>query len=166
MSAYIPYKAGEGDEIASVYMEMDGEDKNGDARAAAVVQQAKLLELSTQHGEGPQWEKADSQHRIGELLIAAWGIYQAHPGSGPVKAGAAKTKSDFFRWFDAIPEWDRVVMLSNKIRDIGTKVLGTPAQRKILAAEAPKLAAPGVKNELNLKPSVVKAFVRGVKYLD
>ncbi len=163
---YVAFDSSANDDVASVYMEMDGENKNGDARAAAVVQQAKLLELSAQHGDGPLWEKADPRHRIGELLIAGWEIYCGRPGSGPTKAGAAKSKIDFFQWLDAIPEWDRVVMLSNKIRQVGTSVLGTPAQRKLLAAEAPGLAAPGVKNELNLRPSVVKAFVRGVKYLD
>ena len=163
--SYTSYAPGQNDEIISTYMNLDGEANRTDARAEAIVQQAKLLELSTQHGQGPTWEKADPHHRIGELLIAAWEIYVAKPTSGPTIVGP-KSQRDFFAWLDSIPEWDRVVMISQKIREMGAAVLGTPQQRQILKAEAPKMGMAGVHKELNLKPSIIKAFVRGVQYLD
>lgn len=175
-------------EISSGFMEMDGQKKNSDTRAQALVKQAELLELSVQHGAGPQWEKADPKHRIGELLIAAWDVYCKKMGA------AAGERTDFFVWFDSIPEFDRVMMVSQKIKELGTTVRvneglkGLPTDyfdprrpHTLPTGQSAGCARPGYEGrivkeqtqvpnsvvfERNMRPSVVKAFCRGVKYLD
>jgi hypothetical protein len=148
-------------QISSAYMQMSGEDKDGDQRAQAIVDQAKLVRLSTKAAE---YERADPRHRIGELLIAAWRIYLRKPEMRTY--GPTKNPKDFFSWLDAIPEWDRIVMLSKEIRDLGTRVQGTPAEQQLLVTETLRPNLTGVKHDINLKPSVVAAFLKGVKYLD
>ena len=146
------------DDPVPTLMKLDGEEKNDDLRAQAIVQEAKLLSLSKQHGEGPLWEKEDGKHRIGELLIAAWDKYcEKHQPNGG-------EHSDFFKWFDAIPEYDRILMLSKEIKKVGSNVHGFMGQEHFVSRE--KFKSKDVVPERLMRPSVVKAFARGVKYLD
>ena len=84
-------------------------------------------------------EKEDSQHRMGDLLAAGLSIYnKAKSGQIPDKYGA-RLKS-FYPWLDGIPEFERVVLIKSH---------------------------PLLRNGADqLRPSMVKAFITGVKYLD
>lgn len=86
-------------------------------------------------------ERQDTQHRMGAMLGAALKIYQQKKVAGQLGAG----KPTFFRWLDAMPDRDRAFMIREVLQELG-----------------------GDKNrpDANLKPSLVKAFIRGVKYLD
>ena len=100
--------------------------------------QIKNLELRDQD----LLEKQDKKHRMGDLLEQCLKLYER-------KKGAAGNKG-FYEWLDAIPEWDRTVMIRDALALFG-------------ANSAQQAARP---DQLNLKPSMVKAFLYGVRYLD
>jgi hypothetical protein len=165
--------------IAVAMAEMEGGKYSDDEKWQEIVKAAQPVGLTGQYA-GPQWEHADPKHRVGELLMAAWNIYRQ-------KGGQAGEKSPgFFAWLDAIPELQRIMMLSDAIKSLGTKVLGTPQEQAAFLkyANAPDpdykvvthsvggakfkqpVIVPRADTRPNLKPSVVKAFVKGVAYLD
>lgn len=109
-----------------------------------------------------QWEGTDPRHRVGALLEACWNVYKVGGGQFPPRSPG------FYNWLDSIPEWDRVVMIADKMKEIGTAVLGTDREKtafvKSLQRLEEKKNAPDTRP--NLRPSIVKAFVKGVAYLD
>jgi hypothetical protein len=112
------------------------------------------LVLTEVEDHSTHWEQADPKHRMGDILNAAWRLYlKANPRNG------------FFEWLDSIPEWERISMLGNALKDSGIRVRPTLDERKAIAAER-KLYSPVDISNFNLKPSVVKAFITGVAYLD
>ena len=58
--------------------------------------------------------------------------------------GANKAQG-FYEWLDRLPEFERIVMIANSLRKQGGASAGS---------------------HHNLKPSLVRAFIKGVKYLD
>jgi len=144
------------DDPVPALMKLDGQEKNTDQRAEALVIQAKkLIPLCDDAG---RWEREDRQHRIGDLLATAWGIYKTKHKYG--------VQSDFFQWFDAIPEYDRIVMLSTDVRETGVVVHRQTGQEHLKLNLKEEFKSPDIARERLLRPSVVKAFLRGVKYLD
>jgi hypothetical protein len=88
-------------------------------------------------------EEADKKHRMGDLLKACYDVYnEKFPGAS---RGAASKAPGFYEWLDGLPEFERIVMIGNSLRKQG----GAPAG-----------------SHHNLKPSLVRAFLKGVKYLD
>jgi hypothetical protein len=85
-------------------------------------------------------EKEDKKHRMGDLLGACLAIYQK----------SKIVNKTFYQWLDSIPEWDRVTMIRNAIAEFSA----TSQQ------QAARL------DQLNLRPSMVFAFLYGVRYLD
>ena len=105
----------------------------------------KLLELKGEYLH----EKRDSKHRMGAMLAAALKIYtSSRLGQIPDKYGANNT-DDFIMWLDGIPEFERVMLLSTNLKSV---------------ARGPAGVRPT--HDENLTPSVVRAFLTGVKYLD
>jgi len=86
-------------------------------------------------------ETQDKRHRMSELLEACLKIYEARKGGTGGQT--------FYQWLDNIPEWERVVMIRNTLIFHG--------------ATSAKQAA---NTDGNIKPSMVNAFLYGVKYLD
>jgi len=100
-------------------------------------------------GGGIQKEHEDRHHRMGRLLVAAHTVFEQRP-----------RRQGFYDWLDAMPEWERVTMLSNAMKETAIRCLGSVAQNKWLDKNRGRL------DQQNLHPSVVKAFLRGVAYLD
>jgi len=96
-----------------------------------------------------QMERQDKRHRMGRLLAAAHDIYTQR-----------KPAQAFYDWLDAMPEWERIVMLSNAIKQAGIRCQGSVQQNKWLDKN------PHLLDQTNLNPSIVRAFLRGVAYLD
>lgn len=129
-----------------------------DQRWEAILRTVASLPLSSDEA---RWEQADPQHRIGKLLQACWQAYQEHGGK------AAEKSAGFFRWLDEMPEMRRISMIADAIKRHGTMVLGTTAQKVAFKqAEDQLKAGSTIDARANLRPSVVKAFVKGVAYLD
>jgi hypothetical protein len=87
-------------------------------------------------------EAQDPKHRMGDLLEGCFKVYeQKHPGD-PDGHG-------FYHWLDAMPDMERVMLVSN-------------------AESAGKNSAVMMRGSSkgNIQPSMVKAFMRGVAYLD
>lgn len=132
--------------------------ENDDQRWEAILRAVPSLPLSSDEA---RWEKADPHHRIGTLLQACWAVYQERGGK------EAAQSAGFFRWLDNIPEMRRITMISEVIQRHGTMVLGSAAQKQAFnQAEARVKAGSAIDERANLRPSVVKAFVKGVAYLD
>lgn len=93
---------------------------------------------------GPRYvrEAQDPKHRMGDLLEGCFHVYQQKNPGDP-------TGANFYTWLDAMPDWDRVVMVAN-------------------AESAGKTSAAMMRGTQkgNIKPSMVKAFMKGVAYLD
>ena len=147
-SVYAAYKGSEPeDPIQSGMEKLEGADKQD--RWEPIIQSIQMLQ------DERTFEQQDSKHRSSALLLAAHAVYKK-------KFPNAAKAPDFFRWLDSIPEWERIVMISDAIRDYSVKAThvaphwlkGTPDEKKKLIADA------------NLKPSVVIAFLKGVAYLD
>ena len=85
-------------------------------------------------------EKQDPKHRMGDLLESSFSVYQQKHPEDP--AGA-----HFYTWLDAMPDYERVLLVSN----------ATSGHSAVLM----RGGATG-----NIKPSMVKAFMKGVAYLD
>jgi len=86
-------------------------------------------------------EKKDPTHRMGDLMTAAEEIYDKSRSGKRRDEYNAKGQS-FLTWLDNVPEWQRVVMLKDTLKMFD------------------KNKSEGV------TPSMVKAFISGVKYLD
>ncbi len=87
-------------------------------------------------------EAQDPKHRMGDLLEGCFQVYkQKNPGD--------PTGANFYQWLDAMSDMDRVMMVSN-------------------AGSAGKQSAALMRGTQsgNIKPSMVKAFMKGVAYLD
>jgi len=88
-------------------------------------------------------EAQDQKHRMGDLLEGCFSVYkQKNPGD--------PTGANFYTWLDAMPDYDRVLMVSN-----------VPSSGGHSAA-----LMRGGTGDRNIKPSMVKAFMKGVAYLD
>lgn len=94
------------------------------------------------------FEKKDGQHRMGQILAEALKIHSDARKHGKDVFGAM-SEPDFLTWLDRIPEWERIAMLSRIIKGVGRGPQGK-----------------GPIDQANLKPSTVRAFMTGVKYLD
>jgi len=122
------------DEISGYLTEMDMDD-DAEAEPAEVVPKARKLDSHY------TMEKSDPTHRMGDLLTAAGTIWsEARAGTRRDEYNARG--QDLISWLDNIPEWQRVVLIKEK------------------------LLAFGKRDAENLRPSMVKAFIGGVKYLD
>jgi hypothetical protein len=89
-------------------------------------------------------ERQDKKHRMGDLLKVCFDAYKR-------EAPGDLDGSHFYKWLDAMSDWDRLVMVKDSVRfDLSKahKDQGTS------------------KEESNIKPSMVKAFMKGVAYLD
>src|SRR5579872_1524380 len=103
----------------------------------------KLVQISNLELKGEDLlEKQDKKHRMGDLLAACLKVYEQ-------KKPSANNKT-FYEWLDAIPEWERTVMIRDTLASFSARS----------AREAGRL------DQLNLKPSMVRAFLYGVRYLD
>ncbi len=122
------------DHVASVADERAG---TPDAYWMQLVQIGKL-ELKDED----LLEKQDKKHRMGDLLAACMKVYEEKKGSAGGKG--------FYDWLDAIPEWERIVMIRDSLALFGARS----------ARDVSRL------DQLNLKPAMVKAFLYGVRYLD
>jgi hypothetical protein len=126
--------------------------------AAGYMNYMESLEVGRPVGEHERWERMlewvpelslkpnyileemDKKHRMGDLLKACYDVYnEKFPGasSGQVPG--------FYEWLDGLPEFERIVMIGNSLRKQGDVPAGS---------------------HLNLKPSLVRAFLKGVRYLD
>jgi hypothetical protein len=85
-------------------------------------------------------EKDDKKHRMGDMLEACLKIYKTK------KVGT----QTFYEWLDGIPEWDRVTMIRDLIAELGSRSYQEYKNR----------------DQINLRPTMVKAFLYGVRYLD
>jgi hypothetical protein len=87
-------------------------------------------------------EAQDSKHRMGDLLEGCFQVYQQKNPGDP-------NGNNFYQWLDAMPDLERVMMVAN-------------------AESAGKHSAGLMRGSLsgNIKPSMVKAFMKGVAYLD
>jgi hypothetical protein len=146
-------KALEAEEISQHITFIQG-DSGGGSPAADVDRWQQLLqgcsELGLLDNEEVKLERSDPKHRMGHLLAAALEIYnEKRPPS-----------DSFLKWLDGMAEWDRVTMLSNAMKSYAVGVFGKKADRLALKRD------PGVVDQMNLKPSMVKAFLTGVAYLD
>jgi hypothetical protein len=148
-SEYVSNKASEYEPEDDGYEEdMDDMDDDDNDILAAAVQDLRLAGMY-------QREAADPTHRMGNLLAAAFEIYEKLRESDTAKSGNAIVDSmigelrinarrmSLYDWLDSIPEYKRVVMISHH-----------PLMRLGRHADS------------NLSPSMVVAFVRGVAYLD
>ncbi len=82
-------------------------------------------------------ERADPKHRMGDLLEECFKVYaQKHPED----AQGVR----FYQWLDGMGDWDRTMLISGH----GLVRGGNPAK------------------DHTVKPSMVKAFMKGVAYLD
>ena len=86
-------------------------------------------------------EKKDPTHRMGDLMTAAESIYDDARAGKRSDDYNAKGQS-FLPWLDGVPEWPRVVMMKETLQRFDRN-----------------------KSE-GITPSMVKAFISGVKYLD
>jgi len=89
-------------------------------------------------------EKQDPKHRMGDLLGVCFDVYKR-------KAPGDPDGNQFYKWLDSMGDWDRVLMIKDRIRFDLSK-----AQRDQGAS----------KEDSFIKPSMVKAFMKGVAYLD
>lgn len=132
-SAYMPFSSFN-DHLAAIGAEASSQP---DGYWKQIVQAANL-ELKG----ADLLEKNDKKHRMGDLLEACLKIYDQ-------KKGAAGKKT-FYEWLDAIPEWERTVMIRDLLAEFSARSATEYANR----------------DRINLKPSMVKAFLYGVRYLD
>jgi len=102
-------------------------------------------------------EQQDPRHRMGDLLEACLNIYvQQKRQLGPKAA-------PFFQWLDNIPEWKRIVM----IRDLLAGMKLSEAELRWLKQQSERgMSPPSMLSQIHVKPSLVKAFLYGVAYLD
>jgi hypothetical protein len=103
-----------------------------------------------------QREKEDPRHRMGDLLAACFNVYK----SLKKEKRLGPNPKTFYQWLDDIPEWERVVMIRNALVNMGM----TPSEMRW--ARSRGLSQQEALSQLNLKPSMVKAFIYGVAYLD
>ena len=115
------------------------------------------------------YEKQDSKHRMGDMLA---GCVEAYKNSGSMLS--------MYEWLDAMPDWDRLMLIKD-ITSHGTawmrlngKYAAPPTDLfkpismkndvafKAIAART----SPDIDKRGNLSPSMVKAFMKGVAYLD
>lgn len=105
-----------------------------------------------------QREREDPKHRMGDLLAVCFRAYvQKHP--------ADPDGVHFYHWLDAMHDWDRLLLVSGQVEDDNDKI-GLAAHWL--------MRGPNVKNQNNsnvivtgnIKPSMVKAFMKGVAYMD
>jgi hypothetical protein len=89
-------------------------------------------------------EKQDKKHRMGDLLKVCFDAYTtAVPGD--------RDGHGFYEWLDAMSDWDRLMIVKGSVRFDPGKAHKDQ----------------GIGNEdSNIKPSMVKAFMKGVAYLD
>jgi hypothetical protein len=104
----------------------------------------KLIEAAPEPGVKSTYilEQMDTSHRMGDLLKACYEVYNEKIPSGG--DGTSKAPG-FFEWLDRLGEFERIVMIGNSLRRQGAVPAG---------------------GQPNLKPSLVRAFISGVKYLD
>lgn len=91
-------------------------------------------------------EKQDPTHRMGDLMTAAETIYNEARGGRRRDEFNARGQ-DFITWLDKVPEWTRVVMIKETLQAFDKRRFDT-------------------KKAEGITPSMVKAFISGVKYLD
>jgi hypothetical protein len=89
-------------------------------------------------------EKEDPKHRMGSLLKECFDAYQD-------KVKGDEKGVHFYEWLDKMSDRDRVFMIQNHIKFALSK-----AQKATGASQ----------EDSNIQPSMVKAFMKGVKYLD
>jgi hypothetical protein len=93
-------------------------------------------------GERYVREAQDRKHRMGDLLEGCFKEYlRKNPGDQEGK--------DFYHWLDAMPDLERVMMVANADR------AGKESAGMMRGSQTG-----------NIKPSMVKAFMKGVAYLD
>ena len=113
-------------------------------------------------------EKEDEKHRMGDLLKVCFDIYREK--NLPEKL--------FYRWLDSIPEWERVAMIRKKLSEMSKSPLNKPVMAGGHAAAAVPASAPASPFDAavpsrfepdrsrNINPSMIRAFLYGVRYLD
>lgn len=89
-------------------------------------------------------ERQDKKHRMGDLLKVCFEAYRREVPGDP-------DGNHFYTWLDAMSDWDRLVMVKDSVRFELSK-----AHRDQGAS----------KEDANIKPSMVKAFMKGVAYMD
>lgn len=134
----------------SFILSMEGEDEDDDDHWEDIVADNRQLQPMYMR------EKEDPRHRMGDLLEACFDIYrdlkrERRLGPNP------KT---FYRWLDDIPEWERIVMIRNMLA-----IMGITESEKQWAIKKGMKQKDFIR-QVNLKPSMVKAFLYGVAYLD
>ncbi len=136
--------AGDDDEH-EVEEEMDGLENRPDVgspewkKIISEIQKPPLLPLQGNYA----LEKKDSKHRMGDLLGVCFGVYKKEHPADP-------DGHHFYEWLDAMSDLDRVIMIANH---------GLVRQGKYDSSSS-------LDTRTNIKPSMVKAFMKGVAYLD
>jgi hypothetical protein len=97
-----------------------------------------------------QLEHSDPRHRMGRLLDAAFDVYKTRKPHG----------QKLYEWLDSMPEWECIAMLSNAMKEADVRCLGSIAENRLVSKN------PALLEQRNLKPSIVRAFKKGVAYLD
>jgi hypothetical protein len=89
-------------------------------------------------------ERQDKKHRMGDLLEVCLDAYKTHdPGDKDCK--------HFYKWLDSMSDWDRLMLVKGKVRF----QLSNAHRSQGASSE-----------DSNIQPSMVKAFMKGVAYLD
>jgi hypothetical protein len=103
-------------------------------------------------GANYQFEKTDQKHRMGDLLKSCFQIYKKkYPN---VATHNQHDTPSFYQWLDSLPEMERIAMMADSLKEFGGRAIDKIKVRNYDFSQH------------NLKPSLVKAFLRGVKYLD
>lgn len=184
-SSYAPVPDGDADNFEDHLAEAGGE-----PHGAPDSYWAQIVQLENRRLQGVyEREKEDSKHRMGDLLAACFKIYQQVTGKkgqeprpaldprgelvgkgpkSPYRWKGATGAKTFYEWLDSIPEWERVEM----IRTTLTTMSQTPDAIKPVRAVGRPLAdisrfgLRGPDRTQNINPSMVRAFLYGVRYLD
>lgn len=105
-----------------------------------------------------QREREDPKHRMGDLLAMCFRAYvRKHP--------ADPDGIHFYHWLDAMHDWDRLLLVSGEVEDDNDHVAST-AHALMRGPNIKNRKNPDVIVTGNIKPSMVKAFMKGVAYMD
>ncbi|MBN2125731.1 MAG: hypothetical protein JW821_15650 [Deltaproteobacteria bacterium] len=146
---YVSSEASEESTYSSYVMSMEAEEDDDKHWENIVADNRELRAVYMR-------EKDDPRHRMGDLLEACFAIYKRLKKEK--RLGPAP--KNFYPWLDGIPEWERVVMIRDNLA-----VMGITAQ-EMQWGKARGLSRSDFISQVNLKPSMVKAFIYGVAYLD
>ena len=139
----VPDIGGDGHGIEEELNELENRPDRGSTAWGEFISQIKKAEPLKLQGQY-LLERQDKKHRMGDLLDVCLDAYKIHdPGD--------KNCEHFYKWLDSMSDWDRLMLVKNKVR-----FQLSNAQRSQGASS----------EDSNIQPSMVRAFMKGVAYLD